>query len=61
MSNYDDMMDFKNREEQGDDYEPRPLTFTADEMAEMQHDNPDDWQEIVDEMMDRDMADREAE
>lgn len=56
MMNYDDAIAFQRREE-GDD-SPIPISFTASELDEHFHDNPDDDGSILMEVMDRDMHDR---
>ncbi len=53
---YEDMRAWQ-MQEQGEG--PRPLTFTADEIAEHQWENPDDQDgEILNMVMEKDMHDR---
>jgi hypothetical protein len=55
--NYDDAIEWQRREEEGDDYEPRGLSFTGEEIDEIFAGDPD-GPEIVRFMMDKDMAER---
>jgi hypothetical protein len=57
---YDDMMDLKRNEESEGEAGPRPLAFTADEVAQHIHENPDDPDcEVLNLAMERDVAARE--
>lgn len=58
---YDTMRDFQLREEQGEDYEPRALTFTGSELDEMHPGGMDETDvEVVGLAMDRNMSERIA-
>jgi hypothetical protein len=58
--NYEDMRDFQMREQYGDDYVSPTRAYTADDLAEWEHehDSPEDpgGKELLNEVMERDKA-----
>jgi hypothetical protein len=60
MSSYEDMRDMQRREEDPDYITPT-FAFTADDLAQFEHDHGPDAEEILNEVMERDMARYEKE